>query len=78
MQPYSLQSALLPIKVYFDNLSPSRATDFEWEVGLAKSTNNGTGRHDMGNFIVGTVKQQVQWRSVFSPVWVVWPGALPN
>jgi hypothetical protein len=46
-------------KVYFDNLSPSRATDFEWEVGLAKSANNGTGKHDMGDFIYGTAKQQV-------------------
>ena len=41
-------------QVYLDNISPSKASDFEWELGMAKSPNNQTGKHDCGNFIAGS------------------------
>lgn len=51
--------------VYFDNVSPSRGTDFVWEVSIARDPHvNKT--HDMGQPIAGTARQQDE-RLTYAP-----------
>lgn len=55
--------------MYFDNISPSRSSDFEYEISLtSKSTSlaNESRYHDMGDFVAGSVRQQVE-RLVYHP-----------
>jgi hypothetical protein len=55
--------------IYFDNISPSRSRDFEYEISLtskAASLANESTYHDMGDFVAGSVRQQVE-RLVYHP-----------
>eukprot|EP00040_Diaphanoeca_grandis_P020853 m.110882 g.110882 ORF g.110882 m.110882 type:complete len:502 (+) comp28075_c1_seq6:235-1740(+) len=56
--------------VYFDNIQVGRYDSYVWEVSATSRSHhslpNGTTHHDMGDFIAGTVRQQVE-RIVFVP-----------
>lgn len=54
--------------IYFDNLGPSKHRDFEFEVSITSKSAfaNESRYHDMGDFVDGTAKQQVE-RLVFHP-----------
>ena len=55
--------------IYFDNISPSRSQDFEYEISITSksaSLANESKYHDMGDFVAGTVMQQVE-RLVYHP-----------
>ena len=55
--------------IYFDNISPSKSADFEFEISITSksaSLANESKYHDMGDFVSGTARQQVE-RLVYNP-----------
>mgnify|MGYP003335007314 CR=1 FL=1 len=54
--------------IYFDNISPSKSRDFEFEISMTSKSASlaNESYHDMGDFVAGSVKQQVE-RLVYRP-----------